>query len=465
MKFPKINCLRYNSLAIILIYVIISTITTTPMYASPQETLPEVDADVLTEEESTDTISASDPETEVKPVVKISFSENLSKAKELYGDGIVIHKIPITVSSDSFIDDYVLINVSVKSKTDTLLVEEFEIITKTIVIPKKAEGELLVNEQYYIEVKINSDIIKEESEFLELQLSTTASDQFETLVDYKYHTLEIVDGVNPFDSDNPFRVYIGSNFNFFDGATVENLFGSVEAFLPNSFGHEERFGLIGGITQSQALSYDSASVDGINRQYFENTPTGNVDSANVISQSLSLKSEVSVQNTEMHINLFYNYYKGEKLKLHAGIQGMTVWRKYIYDYTYTNQQSDTLFTPISEVSDNVRSTPFPTPDRRTRSFTDTYVGACFPITYSSKYGELFIQQGVGCLWIAEGERRPYLNWKFRLTEKKLGITFGGEIFSVINGNDASPGTRRLNTLYNIYIAKAWDLSKLVGYGE
>jgi hypothetical protein len=402
-----------------------------------------------------------------KSTVSVRFSKNVSKVKELYGEGIVNHRIPISVSSDSFVDDYILINISVESRSDSLQDVEFQILTPTIVVPKKPEGEILGAQTYEIELRVNGDIKKEEIEELNLKIDITPSPKFDWNSENRYHTVEILDGKKAFEKENPFRIYVGTNFDFFDGASVDDIYGSAEVFLPNSFGKENRWGLIGGISQSQSLSFDSSEVAGISRKYFEQLPTANSDSVNVVSQSLDLSSRVSVNNTEMHINLFYNFLDGKNLKGHIGFQAMTVWRNYVYDYTYSNQSSETVLTSVNDVTSDVRTTPFQTPERRTRTYSDTYLGICVPLTYSSKYGEMFIQGGAGYLWIDEGNQIPYLNWKFRMTENKLGITLGGEIFAIIRGTNAevNVGTNRLNTLYNIYVAKAFDLSKLTGYGE
>lgn len=419
------------------------------------------------EDDDTGENPGNEDEVQAVPEIEISFVNNTSKVKEKYGEGLVVHNVPIRVSSEDHIPGNVLINVLVHAKSDSLTDEEFRILTPTLILTEKAENEVLGEHTLEIQIQINNDIAEEELETLDIALSVTQQDSFQTKFNNKYHTIEILDGKIPFDKNNPFRIYAGTNFDFFNGAKIDDIYGSAEVFLPNSFGKNNEYGLIAGVSQSQTLSFDSLTIEGITREYADQIITEDVDTVNLTTQRFDRSSRVSVQNTELHINVFRSIFDASNLKVHFGLQGMTVWRSYIYDYEYTNQFSETVEVAVNDISSNIGTRPLPTPARRVRNYSDTYAGLCFPITYSSQYGELFIQQGIGCLWIDEGKQIPYLNWKFRITENKLGLTFGGEIFSVIRGKNAEvrAGSNRLDTLYNIYIAKVFDLSNLTGYRE
>lgn len=393
-----------------------------------------------------DTTKSSDAKT--KPIQDfITSIEFINKTKVIikkFGDDTVFYTIPLQIITKDTIKNETYIKI--KDEFLTATAKDCHLYTRIINLkPNKLEKEIIIS-QIVIAVFSSKNVNSSDVAYrITASINSLETDCILNILHPKeLYTLD-------FDDPQNFIVNIGSNFDFSNGIQANSLYAKVSVFSPNLVFN--RLGLYSGMYQNSFISKDSTTnglgIDFLDMQY---------DTISFIANRISYKSTSKTNNVALFIGMpvrltkpskYFNLYWSPEFEI---IKVNNSLRR-----EYNIYHSDTLLNKTWPYFDGYTSEGILVNPDQVLIISQYYLKhfgiANFILTIEDDKKSLFL---LGTLWgyaNPSNDRKSYYQFKFEISEKKYGISLGGE-FRGFYSSDPYIG---------IHLSKLFNLSKLIEY--
>ncbi|MEZ0608977.1 hypothetical protein ACAW74_10705 [Fibrella sp. WM1] len=313
-------------------------------------------------------------------------------------------------------------------------------------------------------IELKTDSKAEDFEVINLKLAVPAPN---AVGGKGLHTIVVNDVDQDSPSLSPFRIAIGSNFDYLNNAAeLKNLFFGFEAFAPTAFNKKKNWALSGfhiGFGWSQNFSADSSG----NNRIIQSQAIGRIN-----SDCTLVRTSEYVRGTTQRINNFnffashlarYWFNEAGTLEAYFTIRFEGIRRNFDTRYTYELDTANVsrVKRPISAYptfNDVTKVT------NRQQSFYDFYLSAGFPFKWepSSDAVELRFNPMFGYGWFSSPFHqsspgrfdRFFYVAQLSIIEKKFGFRIGGEVRGSFGG---------LAPYYTLTLSKVFTLRKFEDY--
>jgi hypothetical protein len=242
--------------------------------------------------------------------------------------------------------------------------------------------------------------------------------------------------------DTTYFISVGASFDLFDGASVDNVYSNVQAFMPRLWTFDmpvlktpSGLGLDAGFAQRRTVEANNVSSRK-DRYYDAKNQVITVD-------SIEAKTETKYDNISLFCNPTIYLTKG--IYLFGNVEFRKTTRKSKTSFSVKSTAS----IPLSNQSDTaiVRNPVFQTDSTSQSSEDEVILGPGLLFEYEDDNIEFFLAPSYNFPY----SKVPY-NWliEFKIRERHASISLGGEVRNFMGGDSQ----------YLIYIAKEFPISFL-----
>lgn len=271
-------------------------------------------------------------------------------------------------------------------------------------------------------------------------------------------TITLVDAQKQEESESPFRITSGANFDF-DKTLKASLYFDAQLYKPIIFPCNKNdkigLGVYASLYNNRYISSDS--IQEYSQKFTETIGSG--DTVDIVSYNYQIGRSNSIKNIGAEAGLLWSFHSKINKDSDASISFLlpefgAISRNHTTTYTYEKINPDTIFNVIKP-NTLVRLTE--------REFTnikynDVMIGTGFIFRYKSKtYGEFMMKFSTGFNHTYFPEvvlKRHYYDFRFQILDPKVGVNLGGEIRGIY-GNGAP--------YFSVYLSKSFTLNKLTEY--
>ena len=377
-------------------------------------------------------------------IASVNFEERILNITKEYGNDTLYYVLLLHVTTKEIIRQ--AIDIAIKEEYITAKLQDCYLFTKTIkLLPNKKISDTITEQLVFAvfnnEDSNNTDVVYRITATID-KMSTNCI--INILKPNEMHKLNYN---NPYN----FIVNIGSNFDFSDGLKANSLFAKVSIFNPNLL--KNRIGIYAGMYQNTYISKDSTT----NRFAIEILNERN-DTISFVKQSISYKSNSKINNISLFLGIpvrltmpkkeFSLYWapEFEILKINESIT-----KEYnVYEIDTMRNMSISFYRGLLTVVQPI--------NLQQKEFINQYYikhfgFANFILILEDNRKSFFLSATIWGLGKISWEPESYYQFKFDISEKKYGLTLGGE-FRGFYGRDPYIG---------IHMSKLFDISKLVDY--